>query len=117
MLRKKIFLLIALITILAVCLISATAIFANSPPVSVTVDGQQVQFDDQQPVIIDGRTLVPVRGVFEALGFDVDWDPSARQATLLMFLHKLLAGELCFLSVPCLKVSDIMCIGIVLLEL
>lgn len=32
--------------------------------------------------IIDGRTLVPVRGVFEALGFSVSWDEQARQVTL-----------------------------------
>jgi len=39
--------------------------------ISVTINGEAVSFTDQEPVIIDGRTLVPVRGVFEALGFDV----------------------------------------------
>jgi hypothetical protein len=41
--------------------------------IRVTVDGERVIFTDQVPVIVDGRTLVPVRGVFEHLGFDVDW--------------------------------------------
>ena len=41
--------------------------------ITVTVDGRRVNFTDQQPVIIDGRTLVPVRGVFEELGFNVQW--------------------------------------------
>lgn len=33
-----------------------------------------VVFEDQQPVIINERTLVPVRGVFEAMGASVDWN-------------------------------------------
>jgi branched-chain amino acid transport system substrate-binding protein len=50
--------------------------------ISVQVDGQAVEFEDQGPAIIDSRTLVPVRGVFELMGFDVDWNPEARQAIL-----------------------------------
>jgi len=46
--------------------------------ISVTVEGQRVVFADQNPVIVDGRTLVPVRGVFEVLGFDVNWDDISR---------------------------------------
>ena len=38
------------------------------------MDGQQIEFEDQQPIIVDGRTLVPVRGVFEAMGFEVEWE-------------------------------------------
>lgn len=33
-------------------------------------------------VIIDGRTMVPVRGVFEYMGYDVSWDPNTKTATL-----------------------------------
>lgn len=47
--------------------------------VTVTVDGQDVKFKDQDPVIIEGRTLVPVRGVFEALGAEVEWIGETRQ--------------------------------------
>lgn len=39
----------------------------------VTVDGNEVIFD-VQPQIIDGRTMVPVRGIFEALNATVEWD-------------------------------------------
>ena len=46
--------------------------------IHVTVDDLRVSFPDQQPTIIDSRTLVPVRGVFEKLGFDVDWDDVTR---------------------------------------
>ncbi len=41
-------------------------------PVTVFVDGEQIVFD-VEPVIEDGRTLVPMRYIFEALGAEVDW--------------------------------------------
>jgi len=62
--------------------ISFQQVAIASPTANVTIDGRPVSFADQPPVIIDGRTLVPVRGVFEALGFDVDWDASNQRATL-----------------------------------
>lgn len=42
--------------------------------VKVMVNGQYIVFDDQEPVILDGRTMVPVRAVLEKLGAVVDWD-------------------------------------------
>ncbi|MBQ3461676.1 MAG: copper amine oxidase N-terminal domain-containing protein [Clostridia bacterium] len=41
--------------------------------VTVVLDGQTLQFPLQDPVIIDGRTLVPMRTIFEALGAEVEW--------------------------------------------
>ncbi len=45
--------------------------------IKVFVDGVQVVFD-QPPVIIDGRTLVPVRAIFNALGAEVEWIAETR---------------------------------------
>lgn len=36
---------------------------------------------DQPPVIVDGRTLVPLRAIFEGLGASVDWDSATRTVT------------------------------------
>ena len=55
---------------------------ANDTIIHVTIDGVPVNFPDQTPVIVDGRTLVPARGVFEDLGFDVSWNENTRMATL-----------------------------------
>lgn len=42
--------------------------------VTVTIDGQTLQFPTQDPVIVgEGTTLVPMRTIFEALGAEVDW--------------------------------------------
>lgn len=53
--------------------------FQYTVPVTVLVNGEAVAFD-QPPVIVDGRTLVPVRAVFEALGAKMEWDNESRTA-------------------------------------
>ena len=43
--------------------------------ITVVLNGEWLTFD-QPPIAVDGRTLVPVRAIFEALGAEVEWDPS-----------------------------------------
>ena len=57
--------------------------------ISVNVNGLSVTFIDQRPVNIEGRILVPVRGVFEALGFAISWDEGTRSAILESSTHTL----------------------------
>lgn len=45
--------------------------------VKVTVNGSEMSFD-QPPIIVDGRTLVPLRAIFEAFGAQVDWNGDTR---------------------------------------
>ncbi len=52
--------------------------------IKVTVNGELVAFKNQDPVIIDGRTLVPVRGVFEKLGADVNWLGEEQKVIILL---------------------------------
>lgn len=44
------------------------------------VDTTKVE-TDTPPTIVDGRTLVPVRAIFEAIGATVTWDAAANTAT------------------------------------
>ena len=48
--------------------------------IMVHLNGQKLSFD-QPPVIIDGRTMVPLRAIFEALGADVVWDDATKTIT------------------------------------
>ena len=74
------FIAVVLVLAMVVTLIPTTAL-ANDT-ITVTIDGQRVTLADQQPVIINNRTLVPVGGVFEHLGFTPSWSGSAQTATL-----------------------------------
>ena len=49
--------------------------------VRLVVDGVEIE-TDVAPVLEENRTLVPIRAVTEALGFEVAWDPDTRTATL-----------------------------------
>ncbi|MBQ9518896.1 MAG: copper amine oxidase N-terminal domain-containing protein [Firmicutes bacterium] len=65
--------------ILTAALISVSAVSAFADGVSVSVNDNVI---DAQAVIVDSRTLVPVRGVFEKLGYEVEWDGETKTATL-----------------------------------
>lgn len=53
---------------------------ANSS-IKLIVDGQEVKFD-AQPKVENGRTLIPLRGLFEKAGLRVDWNGSNKTATV-----------------------------------
>ena len=47
--------------------------------ITVSVNGTKVEFD-VPPMIINGRTMIPVRKVFEMLGANVEWVAEMRLA-------------------------------------
>ena len=62
---------------LAMGLIACTAI-ANAQGIRATVNGTPVNFHGQQPTMVNGRVMVPLRGVFEHMGANVEWFPETR---------------------------------------
>ncbi len=44
----------------------------------VFVNSLEVKFGDVEPIIDNGRVLVPLRAIFESLQAEVNWDPSTR---------------------------------------
>jgi hypothetical protein len=48
--------------------------------VYVKVNGEEIVFDTK-PIIENGRTLVPFRAIFEALGATVNWNNDVQQVT------------------------------------
>lgn len=53
------------------------SVYAQDNSICVVIDGRQVQFD-VEPQLIDGRTMLPVRAIFDELGATVGWDSEAR---------------------------------------
>ncbi|WEG16675.1 stalk domain-containing protein [Alkalihalophilus pseudofirmus] len=52
----------------------------SAQPVSVVLNGN-VQVYDQQPVVENGRVLVPMRGIFESLGANVAYNNTTKKIT------------------------------------
>ena len=71
-LKSTVLMLIFLFTLLL-------ASVAQAAP-KVTLNGNQLSFD-VSPTIENGRTLVPLRTIFEALGANIDWDDATNTVT------------------------------------
>lgn len=82
--------------------------------VRVVVNGRLLTFD-VPPMVSEGRILVPVRGVFEALGAEVSWDGNTQTVTgvkgnktVILKLNSrdaLVNGSPCTLDVPATAVD------------
>ncbi|MCD8215993.1 MAG: hypothetical protein LUC97_10195 [Clostridiales bacterium] len=77
-----------LFTIFFAAVFSVSALAAEETTVVMTVDSNVMTINgegqelEQSPVIIDGRTLVPVRAVVEAIGGEADWNSETREITI-----------------------------------
>jgi hypothetical protein len=63
--------LLGLVLLLAIPCTAAIQVELNGTPLTFSV----------QPVMMNGRTMVPLRGVFEALGAQVNWDDATSTVT------------------------------------
>ncbi len=68
------------IVTLAMTAAMSAACFAQD--ISVSINGNIVSFPNQQPVIVEGRTLIPLRGVFDNMGYSIDWNGETKTVTL-----------------------------------
>lgn len=72
-----------LILLLTACLVlvaAVPAVSAQARPIQVLINGRVQEFADA-PFIEGGRTLVPLRAIFEALGAGVSWDNATKTVT------------------------------------
>lgn len=66
-----------IITAISIAMLTVPAMAADD--VTVYSNGNLVE---DKGIIVDGRTLVPVRGVFEYMGYSVEWANDTKTATL-----------------------------------
>ncbi len=88
-----------------------------SAQITVFVNGQSVQFTGTGPQRIDGRIMVPLRGVMEKIGAEVKWEGATRTvsairgtSTLQMRLGERTAvvnGNLVTLDVPAQQINGV----------
>lgn len=69
----------ALLSLVMMATIAVMPVMAEDN-IKVTLDGKEIQFD-VQPQIINERTMVPVRAIFEAFGATVEWDQTTQTVT------------------------------------
>lgn len=67
-------------TMASLMLLGSAAAVSADDTIKVILDGSELTFD-VPPQVIEGRTLVPLRVIFEALGAEVNWDGETRTVT------------------------------------
>ncbi|MBR3942298.1 MAG: copper amine oxidase N-terminal domain-containing protein, partial [Clostridia bacterium] len=75
--KKVIFLMLVCITLLASMLVMPAS---AEQPISVYVNGEKLEFD-VAPVLLNDRTMVPMRKIFETLGATVSWNGDTETAS------------------------------------
>ena len=63
---------VSLVVVFLLLLALSQTVLADQS-IRINFNGEQIQFDID-PVLDNGRVLVPLRGVFEMLGASVSWD-------------------------------------------
>ena len=53
----------------------------NAKEIAIVIDGEKYTDPNMPAVSIDGRTMLPMRGICEELGCTVTWNEAAKQAT------------------------------------
>jgi hypothetical protein len=77
MIKKTKFVLLVLLTLVIIMMLAGTA---AAETIKVNLNGSPLAFD-QPPIIENGRTLVPMRAIFEGLGAQVGWDGASGTVT------------------------------------
>lgn len=72
---------IVLVTVLALTLSFGTALASNQNLVNIFINGQQIT-SDVEPVIVNGRTMVPLRFIAENFGATVTWDGATKSVLI-----------------------------------
>lgn len=72
--------LLSLVLASAVTLTAAVTAVNADDDIKVLLDDKEITFD-VPPQIIEERTVVPFRAIFEALGYEVDWNEETQTVT------------------------------------
>ena len=101
------------IGVFAAILCSTT--LANAQNISVRVNGNNVPFADTMPQMQGGRVLVPLRGVLEQIGADINWNEATQtvkarmnQRNIELTLGRRMAmvnGQQVRLGVPAMRIG------------
>ena len=72
--------LFSMLLMVLICFLASSNICLADNGITVKIDGQAIAFD-VSPQIINNRTMVPMRKIFETLGATVEWDQNTKTVT------------------------------------
>ena len=51
----------------------------HAEEVTIEINGENMPVEDMPPIVLDDRTLVPARAVFETMGAEVAWNADTKE--------------------------------------
>lgn len=57
--------------------------------INVFLNGELIKFSSQEPTIVERRTLIPLRGIFEKMGYTVSWDAKTKSCLIYNDIQKI----------------------------
>ena len=69
----------AILVLVLIITVSLSMVYASEDEIKVMINGEYIEFD-VEPQIINDRTMVPFRAIFEAMGAKVEWNQELWQA-------------------------------------
>lgn len=82
MIKKLIYMFFAVLGLTMIFAISAGAAEDTEQKIKVYLNGDYVQFSSQEPIVVERRTLIPLRGIFEEMGYSIEWDANTKSCTI-----------------------------------
>lgn len=70
----------SLIVLSLLCGSPSNVIFADQNSPAILINGDTIHLK-QAPIVVDGRTLVPFRSIFEIFKVNVNWDDTSKTIT------------------------------------
>jgi len=71
----------ALVLTMVLMLSFASGVQAAPKPVSIWLNGEEMQFEEKAPVVEQWTTLVPAKAFLEQLGFEISWNEENKVVT------------------------------------
>jgi hypothetical protein len=70
------------VSLIFICFLPISSAFAaKAKTIYIFLDGKKMEFKLQQPINVNGRVLVPLRDIFEAMGAKIEWDDTTKTVT------------------------------------
>ena len=82
---------IVALVISLLCLIPTVSAYSEKV-ISLEIDGTVIR-TEVPPTVIGGRTMVPVRDIFEACGANVTWDPATTSTSTILTPSSMTRGS------------------------
>ncbi|MCI8285820.1 MAG: hypothetical protein HFE90_11315 [Firmicutes bacterium] len=80
--------------------------YINNSGISIYIDGKRLKLE-AAPEIVSGRTFVPMREIFEALGADVEWSKKRREVVATSGFDELVLKEGSVIAIHNTEVSTL----------